>query len=64
MYKYILSNVDGITMYPIISMMLFIAVFSGAIVWTWRLSKKYVSHMSHLPLEDGISTIDGEEYHV
>ena len=38
---------------PIIAMMLFLAVFVGVVIATWRKSKKEIDRDANLPLEDG-----------
>ena len=52
MYKFILQNVEGITWYPIISLLLFFAVFTGMLFYVWKMRPSYVQHMSDLPLHD------------
>jgi cytochrome c oxidase cbb3-type subunit IV len=51
-----LQRIDGITIFPIIGMILFIVAFSACVVWVVRLDKRYVSHMEQLPLESDEET--------
>ena len=46
-----LSAVSGIAVYPIISMVLFIILFTITVIWVLRLDKKYLSRMENLPLD-------------
>jgi hypothetical protein len=39
------------SLYGVISICLFVAVFVGVLVWTIRLKKSYVNSMRELPLE-------------
>jgi cytochrome c oxidase cbb3-type subunit IV len=53
MIKHFVTEIGGIEGYGIISLCLFIAVFTAALVWTLRLKKDYLKTMSALPLLDG-----------
>jgi hypothetical protein len=47
------------SLYGVVSICLFVAVFAGVLVWTIRLKKSYVNSMRELPLE-GDSAADAE----
>jgi len=51
-----LSAIKGIEIFPIISLIIFIVLFSVAIIWVLRLKKDYLNEMSELPLIDTIET--------
>ena len=64
MIENVLSHIDGIGIYGVISIGIFFATFCLAAVWMFSLKKPYVQSMSHLPLEDEPSetkTITPEE---
>src|SRR5664279_6451239 len=44
-------SIGGMSLYGVISICLFVAVFVGVLVWTIRLKKSYVNSMRELPLE-------------
>lgn len=46
-----ISRIDGIAIYPIISLMVFSALFIITIIWVLRLDKKYITRMENLPFE-------------
>ncbi|NJD23022.1 MAG: cbb3-type cytochrome c oxidase subunit 3 [Melioribacter sp.] len=46
-----ISRIDGIAIYPIISLIVFSILFVGTIVWVLRLDKKYLTRMENLPLD-------------
>jgi len=46
-----ISRIDGIAIYPIISLIVFSILFIGTIVWVLRLDKKYLTRMENLPLD-------------
>ncbi len=46
-----ISRIDGIAVYPIISLIVFSILFVATIVWVIRLDKKYLTRMENLPLD-------------
>jgi hypothetical protein len=53
MIKNVLSDIGGIGIYGVISICLFFAVFTGALVLTLVMKKRDLDQRSRLPLEDG-----------
>ncbi len=51
MYKNVLQAIEGIGIFPIISMLIFLAVFLTAIVWAFKMDKAQLQQMAELPLE-------------
>lgn len=51
MFKQIIDSIAYSDLFGIISTMIFFAVFAGILYWAIRLDKRYVKHMSELPLE-------------
>lgn len=47
-----LSNLGGVGIYGVLSVCLFVAVFTVALVWALRLKKSYLNSMRDLPLDD------------
>jgi hypothetical protein len=56
-----LSKIDGIAVFPIISMILFISLFVIAIIWVVRLDKKYLHRMENLPLDSNSENKNNSE---
>lgn len=52
MYKEILQSIEGIEIYPLISLFIFLALFAGITIWILKLDNKYVKEMETLPLDD------------
>ncbi|MCB0736984.1 MAG: hypothetical protein KDC92_05690 [Bacteroidetes bacterium] len=52
MGKEVMQNIDGISIYPIISLVLFFVVFSVIMYFTVTLKKDKADHLSSLPLEN------------
>ena len=53
MEKNVLSGMNGVEIYGIVSICLFFFVFTAAMVWTALLKKPFLKSMSELPLKDG-----------
>lgn len=47
-----LQSIEGVAIYPIISLCIFMSVFVLASYWAIRLKKEDVQYMSNIPLED------------
>ena len=50
--KHNLTSIDGVEIYPIISLVTFFTVFAVMLVIVLRMNKKEVNAKSNLPLED------------
>ncbi|MCL4548234.1 MAG: cytochrome C oxidase Cbb3 [Bacteroidetes bacterium] len=61
MFSEHLSKIEGIEIYPIISMIIFISLFLFTLVWVFRLDKKYISKMENLPLDSNLENENKSE---
>jgi hypothetical protein len=52
LYKELLQSIEGIEIYPLISLFIFLALFVGVVIWIVKLDKKYIKEMEILPLEN------------
>lgn len=52
MYKYVLQSIEGVAVFPLISLLIFMSFFIGLLVWVFRKDKTYTTHMAELPLDD------------
>ncbi|WP_196889700.1 cbb3-type cytochrome c oxidase subunit 3 [Aureivirga sp. CE67] len=50
--KHNLTSIDGIEIYPIISLVIFFTVFVGMFIWVYKMPKTRTQELSNLPLED------------
>lgn len=48
--KHNLSSIDGVEIYPIISLLVFFLFFAGLIWWVIKVDKKYISDLKNYPL--------------
>lgn len=46
-----MESIDGIAVYPMISLLIFFAFFSLLFWWVFTASKAYIKEVSELPLE-------------
>jgi len=53
MIKNVLTDIGGIGIYGVVSICLFFAVFTCALIWSLLLKKADLDARSVLPLEDG-----------
>ena len=47
-----LEKIDGVTIYPIISLTLFVTIFVGVVIYAMRTSDETISEMENLPLDE------------
>lgn len=57
MIENVMHSIGGMSMYGVISICLFVAVFVGVLVWTISLRQPYLKSMREMPL-DGESATD------
>lgn len=52
MYKEILQSIEGVSVYPIISLIVFVLFFAAIIFWMIKVDKNYIKKMENLPFEN------------
>lgn len=52
MEQNVIEAIEGISMYPVISLILFVLFFAGIIYWMIKADKNHIKKMSELPLEE------------
>jgi len=52
MFRNIFGQVQGIEIYPILTLLFFFAFFVSVLIMVLRLDKKFVNYMGNLPLEN------------
>jgi len=60
--KHNLEGIDGVEIYPIVSLLLFFTVFITMIIFVFKLPKRRIDEISQLPLdqENNIKEINHE----
>lgn len=56
-----LSAIEGVSLYPIISLILFFSLFVISIIWVVKLDKKYIHRMENIPLESNSESENNSE---
>ena len=51
MYKQILESIDGIGIYPIVTLIMFFVFFIVMILWLFNMDKTYLKNMAKMPLD-------------
>jgi len=55
MFKFIkgnLENIDGVSIYPMVSLMIFFLFFVVLLWWVFTAKKDHIAEVSNIPLED------------
>ena len=61
MFSDVLQNIEGVEIFPVISLVIFFVFFISVLIWTVRLDKGLVNKLSRLPFNDSkAEPIDGE----
>jgi len=63
MFKDYLQSIEGVEVYAIISMIIFITFFIGILIWLFKVDKQYIKKMRELPLEKDSSMNFGEVHY-
>ncbi len=51
MYKEVLRSIDGVGVYPMISLVIFTTFFVGMLTYVVSMRKTHVNKMKHIPLD-------------
>ncbi len=49
--KHHMTGIDGIEIYPIISLSIFVLFFAGMLVWAFREKKEKIEELRKMPLD-------------
>lgn len=55
MFKFVkgyMESIDGVAIYPMISLLIFFVFFTALFWWVFTASKDHIKEVSELPLED------------
>ena len=53
MEQKIISSVENINVYGLVSISIFFGFFTGMLIWAFLQKKSYLNHMAQLPLDGG-----------
>ncbi|WP_055436867.1 CcoQ/FixQ family Cbb3-type cytochrome c oxidase assembly chaperone [Lacinutrix algicola] len=63
MLKFIKGNleqIEGVEIYPIISLLIFFLFFAGLFFWVFTAKKAHITEVSNIPLEDDTINTNNE----
>ena len=61
MYKDVLSSIEGVEIFPVISFIIFGLFFIGLGLYVVGFDKKFIKEISNAPLEDGAANESRKE---
>ena len=64
MLRYIkgnLENIDGVEIYPIISLLIFFIFFTALFYWVFTAKKEHIKEVSNIPLENDGNRLNDSE---
>jgi len=56
-----LSSIENVSIYPVITIILFMLVFVGAVLWIVTRDKEYISKMECVPLDNENNFLNNSE---
>ncbi len=62
MIKNVLTHIENIAVFPIISLILFALVFTGMVLWTMSMKKSDAAACGRIPLEDATEEEGGHRH--
>lgn len=51
MFSNYLSTIEGIGIFPLISLLIFVSFFTVILIWIFKADKNYIKEMEELPLD-------------
>ena len=65
MVKELLQSIDGVTIFPIISLLFFFIFFIGMLIKVVKMDKRHLREMSQMPIDKDMNiSNNGENSHV
>ncbi len=62
MYKEALQSIEGIGLFPVFGLLVFLVAFIGVVVWAARLDRETVSNWSNIPFDVSAKSAHEEEH--
>jgi len=51
-----LENIDGVSIYPIVSLLIFFLFFVALFLWVFTAKKEHINEVSNIPLDDQLKS--------
>ena len=55
MFKHYFEQIQGIEIWPIISLTIFLTFFIGLLIWVWKVDKGYINEMENMPIDNKLN---------
>lgn len=52
MIKETLQSINGVELFPILALIIFIIVFAGVLLWVYKIDKKTIKEMESIPFDN------------
>ena len=60
MFNNYLQAIEGVEIYPVIGLIIFLVVFTSVVVWVLRLDKNYLREAERIPLDENEADASGK----
>ena len=60
--KHNVDSIDGVAIFPIVSLLTFFAIFIAMVIIVWNMKKKHINTMGNLPLDENDNILNNENY--
>ena len=60
MFSNYLSSIEGVSIFPIISLIIFFSIFMTVLIWVIKKDKIYMNEMANIPLEENKIELNSE----
>jgi cytochrome c oxidase cbb3-type subunit 4 len=61
MYKEVARNIPNVSIYPVISFIIFFLFFLGLLIWIIKVDKKLIEKIKNIPMDNNSQNTDYEE---
>lgn len=52
MYKEVARNIPDVSIYPVISFLIFFLFFLGLLIWVFRADKNFIQKIKNIPIDN------------
>lgn len=52
MYKEVARNIPNVSIYPVISFLIFFIFFLGLLIWVFRADKAFIQKIKNIPIDN------------
>ena len=56
-----LGTIEGVSVFPIIGLILFFLIFIGVVIWAFKADKNYIKKMENIPFDNSNEVLTNTE---